>query len=143
MIVAFLFFHLSHVLVLAPSASKRDADEIVVAKRPTKQKRAPLKDLSNIGEEEPDPSDGSVESCPTSLQFAKFEYTRNRRFNSLFPKKPSLIEFVQVVENESRAYAEDLRQVRTKRRGENLRDDPTIPTIDPAYYAFKANMAAA
>ena len=100
---------------LAPPA-KRDADEIVVAKRPTKQKRAPLKDLSNIGEEEPDPSDGSVESCPTSLQFAKFEYTRNRRFNSLFPKKPSLIEFVQVVENESRAYAEDLRQVRTARR---------------------------
>ena len=25
----------------------------------------------------------------------------NRQFNSLFPKKPSLIEFVQVVENES------------------------------------------
>ncbi len=76
MIVAFLFFHLSRFLDLAPSASKRDADKIVVAKRPTKQKRAPLKDISNIGEEEPDPSDGSVESCPTSLQFAKFEYTR-------------------------------------------------------------------
>ncbi len=82
--VDFWFFNcfFSQILVLAPSASKRDADEIVVApaaptaKRPTKQKRAPLKDISNIGEEEPDPSDGRVESCPTSLQFAKFEYTR-------------------------------------------------------------------
>ena len=33
--------------------------------------------------------------------------------------------------------------VKFVRQGENLRDDPTIPTIDPAYYAFKANMAAA
>ncbi len=61
----------------------------------------------------------------------------NKRFNALFPKKPSLFKFVQIVEAESRVQADDLRQVRTNRRREVERDDPTIPDIDRAYYVFK------
>jgi hypothetical protein len=38
-------------------------------------KRAALRDITNTAneEEENDPSDGRIESCPKSLQFAKFE----------------------------------------------------------------------
>ena len=64
----------------------------------------------------------------------------NKRFNALFPKKPSLIEFVQIAEAESRYQADMLQQVRTNRQEEVERDEPTIPIIDPAYYVFKNNM---
>ncbi len=64
----------------------------------------------------------------------------NTRFNALFPKKPSLVEFVQIIEAKCRYQADMLQQVRTNRRQEVERDDPTIPNIDPAYYAFKNNM---
>jgi hypothetical protein len=37
----------------------------------------------------------------------------NKRFNSLFPKKPTLMEFVQIVEQESRFQAEQYIKLRT------------------------------
>ena len=64
----------------------------------------------------------------------------NKRFNALFPKKPSLIEFVQIVEAESWYQADMLHQVHTNRQEEVERNKPTIPIIDPAYYVFKNNM---
>jgi hypothetical protein len=82
-----------------------------------------------------------VPATPTITNNALERY--NRQFNdSLFAKKPSLIESVQVVEKESRDHAEDLRHVRTNRGRENLHDDRTIPAIDPDYYTFKANIMA-
>jgi hypothetical protein len=67
----------------------------------------------------------------------------NKRFNSLFPKKPTLIDFVQTVEAESRAQAEELRQVHTNKRREVERDEPTIPKIDCEYYIFKGKKIVA
>ncbi len=65
----------------------------------------------------------------------------DKRFNALFPKKPSLLEFVQIVEAKRRVQADDLRQVRTNRRQEVKHDNPTIPDIDRAYYVFKKQYA--
>jgi hypothetical protein len=67
----------------------------------------------------------------------------SKSFNGLFPKKPTMIEFVQTVEAESRAQAEELRQVRTNKRREVERDEATNPKIDRAYYIFKENMIVA
>ena len=59
--------------ILLPKKSSHVAE---VSEKPMKQ-RALLKDVTNIlSASEPDPSDGSVESCPTTLTFARFQYTR-------------------------------------------------------------------
>ena len=61
----------------------------------------------------------------------------NHDFNKLFQKKPSLIEFVQTCEEESRHQADQLRQIRAGKRLEIEHDEATIPAIDPEYYNFK------
>ena len=62
----------------------------------------------------------------------------NRHFNDLFKKKkPSLIEFEQICEKESRFQAGQLRDIRGGKRLEVERDSATIPEIDPEYYIFK------
>jgi hypothetical protein len=68
----------------------------------------------------------------------------NRHFNDLFPKKPSLIEFVQILEEESRKQAAELEDIRKSCRGKPTYQERTIPAIPAAYFAFRdAKKAAA
>jgi hypothetical protein len=68
----------------------------------------------------------------------------NRRFNDLFHKKPSLIEFVQILEAESRKQAAELEDIRKSRRVKPMYHERTIPAIPAAYVAFRdAKKAAA
>jgi hypothetical protein len=60
-----------------------------------------------------------------------------RRFNDLLPKKPSLIEFVQILEAESRKQAKELEDICKRRRGKPTYKDHTIPAIPEAYVAFR------
>ena len=60
----------------------------------------------------------------------------NRHFNGLFNKKPSLLEFVQIVEKESCFQDQKLNDIRYGRRKEVERDEPTIPVVPVAYSDF-------
>ena len=64
----------------------------------------------------------------------------NRRFNSLFPKTPSIIEFVQVIEKESRYQAEKLDNIRSGKRAEVERGQLWIPEIPKAYYNLQGTL---
>ena len=63
----------------------------------------------------------------------------NRKFNGLFPKKPSLIEFVRRLEEESRAQASRRDQICSGKEVEVERPKPTIPKIPQAYRQYKSN----
>ena len=66
----------------------------------------------------------------------------NKRFNGLFSKhNPSLMEFVEIVEKESRYYATKLADIRSGKEADPLktRDVQTIPEILEAYKIFKAS----
>jgi len=60
----------------------------------------------------------------------------NRHFNGLFNKKPSLLEFVQIVEEESRFQDQKNTDIRCGRRKEVEREERTIPVVPQAYLDF-------
>ena len=66
----------------------------------------------------------------------------NRRFNDLFEsgKKPTLLTFVNKVEEESQNQAQRIHDIRENRRREVDRDLPTIPQVPIAYYRFRDNV---
>mmetsp|Transcript_14493 Transcript_14493/g.26274 ORF Transcript_14493/g.26274 Transcript_14493/m.26274 type:complete len:81 (+) Transcript_14493:738-980(+) len=67
----------------------------------------------------------------------------NRRFNELFEgHNPSLIEFVQTVEKESRYHARRMEDIRTGKEEEPTYKEKTIPKIPPTYRAFKRKAMA-
>ena len=62
----------------------------------------------------------------------------NRRFNDLFSGgKPSLMEFVEIVEKESRHQADRLNCIRNGHEDSPIYSDVTIPNIPKAYRTFK------
>ncbi len=61
----------------------------------------------------------------------------NRRFNSIFLKTPSLIEFNELVKNESLRQEDILNDIRAGRCREKERPEVWIPTIPLSYYEFK------
>jgi hypothetical protein len=61
----------------------------------------------------------------------------NRTFNNLFLKKPTLLEFVRVVEQESRRQAHKLQDIRMGRSIEIERNSVWIPDIPLNYNQFK------
>jgi len=62
----------------------------------------------------------------------------NKRFNGLFPKhNPSLIEFVEIVEKESRYYADKLDDIRKGREEQPTYQEKTIPLVPQEYLDFK------
>ena len=63
----------------------------------------------------------------------------NRRFNGLFDKQPSLMEFVEIVEKESRMMAQRLEDIRKGREGRPSYKGVTIPEIPEGYDTFKKN----
>jgi len=68
----------------------------------------------------------------------------NKRFNGLFPKhKPSLIEFVEIVEKESRYYADKLDAIRRGREDKPTYQEKTIPLVPQEYLDFRANQLKA
>ena len=60
----------------------------------------------------------------------------NRHFNGLFNKKPSLIEFVQIVEEESHFQDQKNTDIRCGRRKEVERVEGTILVVPQAYFDF-------
>ena len=60
----------------------------------------------------------------------------NRHFNGLFNKKPSLLEFVQIVEEESHFQDQKNTDIRCGRRKEVEREERTIPVVPQAYLDF-------
>ena len=61
----------------------------------------------------------------------------SKRFNGLFPKKPSLVEFFQNVEVESRWQAERLNDLRSEKAQQKDHAEPTIPEISEEYKQWK------
>jgi len=64
----------------------------------------------------------------------------NPKFNGLFPKRPSLIEFVQTLEKESWAQADRRVQIIGGKEVEVKRPEPTIPKIPAAYQQYKVKV---
>jgi hypothetical protein len=60
----------------------------------------------------------------------------NCHFNGLFNKRPSLLEFVQIIEKESRFQDQKLNDIRYGRRKEVEREEQTIPIVPVAYTDF-------
>ena len=60
----------------------------------------------------------------------------NRRVNQLFPSRPTLIAFVQVIEKESRYQAQLLSDIRTGKVAEPSRNEQTISAIPAEYDSF-------
>ena len=66
----------------------------------------------------------------------------NRCFNGLFPSKPCLLVFVQILEKET-CYQEDrLEEIRKWKARPKEHLEPTIPKVNPEYARFKANEEA-
>jgi hypothetical protein len=63
----------------------------------------------------------------------------NRRFNSIFLKTPSLIEFNELVKNESLQQEEILNDIRSGRRRDKDCQEMWIPDIPLSYYNFRSN----
>ncbi len=59
------------------------------------------------------------------------------RFNSIFLKTPSLIEFNELVKNESLCQEDILNDIRAGRRREKDHPEVWIPEIPLPYYEFK------
>ena len=64
----------------------------------------------------------------------------NKRFNCLFDKQPTLIEFVQIVEKETRFQAEKLQDIWAGKRVEVHRESVWVPEISLTYYSFKESL---
>jgi hypothetical protein len=63
----------------------------------------------------------------------------NRRFNALFCKTPSLIEFAMIIETESRQQAATRQDIITGKKREPIRNETWFPVIPKCYYEFKEN----
>jgi hypothetical protein len=63
----------------------------------------------------------------------------NRRFNSIFLKMPSLIEFNELVKKESLRQKDILNDIHSGRRCEKDHREVGIPDIPLSYYEFKSN----
>ncbi len=63
--------------------------------------------------------------------------TYNHRFNLIFLKTPSLIEFNKLVKNETLRQEDILNDIRAGRRCENDRPEVWMPEIPFSYYEFK------
>jgi hypothetical protein len=61
----------------------------------------------------------------------------NPRFNALFLKQPSLIEFTMIIEKESREQAQIRQDIVTGRKQDPERKDIWILTIPESYIQFK------
>ena len=61
----------------------------------------------------------------------------NRRFNSLFSKQPNIIEFNQIVMEESIRQAETLQNIRSGKKLETVRQEVYVPDIPEEYQSFK------
>ncbi len=62
----------------------------------------------------------------------------NKRFNGLFDgRKPTLLEFVQIVESESREQAQMMDDVRRNNIQRAVREETSIPHVPSEYHAFK------
>jgi hypothetical protein len=97
---------------------------------------SPILDSWNICD-----ADGDVKAFVNRTNNALERY--NRRFNDLFHKKPSLIEFVQILEEESRKQAAELEDIRKSRRVKPMYQERTIPAIPAAYVTFRDAKKAA
>ena len=64
----------------------------------------------------------------------------NRRFNGLFTSKPSLIVFVQIVEEESRKQFTRLDEIRTGKARPSELLEVSIPSVNEGYAPFKARL---
>ena len=62
----------------------------------------------------------------------------NRVYGEKFPKKPSLIEYAEVTEEESRAVEEKLHDVRRHHHKRPTYKEVTIPVIPAAYTKYAA-----
>ncbi len=60
----------------------------------------------------------------------------NLHFNRLFNKRPSLLEFVQIIEKESRFQGQKLNDIKYGKRKEVEREEQTIPVVPVAYTDF-------
>ncbi len=58
----------------------------------------------------------------------------NHHFNRLFRKKPSLLEFVQIIEKESRAQDQKLSNIKDGKRRKLEQEEQMITDIPPAYF---------
>ena len=67
----------------------------------------------------------------------------NRRFNSIFPKTPSLLEFNASVKNESIRQEAILNDIRDGKRHEKVRPAVWIPDIPVCYNKFKTEQKVA
>ena len=63
----------------------------------------------------------------------------NCRFNGLFDKQPSLMEFVEIVEEESRMMAQRLEDIRMGKEAIPTYEGASIPKIPEGYNTFKKN----
>jgi hypothetical protein len=64
----------------------------------------------------------------------------NKTFNCLFDKQPTLIQFVQIVEKETRFQAEKLQDIWAGKHLEVHRESVWVPEISLAYYNFKESL---
>jgi hypothetical protein len=63
----------------------------------------------------------------------------NRRFNSIFLKTPSLIEFNELVKKESLCQEDIVNDIRSGRSHEKDHQEVWIPDIPLSYYEFKSD----
>ncbi len=66
--------------------------------------------------------------------------SHNRRFNALFCKTPSLIEFAMIIETESRQQAVTSQDIITGKKREPYRNETWFPVIPKCYYEFNENV---
>ena len=89
-----------------------------------------IKNSWNICEE-----DGTVKDIHNCTNNGLERY--NRRYNDLFPDcQPSLLEWIEVVEEETRYYAQRLDDIRSGKEAEQTYKEVTIPLV-PQYLEFK------
>jgi hypothetical protein len=62
----------------------------------------------------------------------------NRRFNKIFSKQPTLIEFAILIEEESRLQAQFRQDIITGKKSEPERTKIWIPDVPESYLQFKA-----
>ncbi len=96
------------------------------------RQQIPILDRWNIANKENDDSHFDVVNR-TNNGLERY----NRHFNGLFIKKPLLLEFVQIVEEESRAQDQKLSNIKYGKKRELEREEQTIPDIPPGYFTYK------
>jgi len=72
--------------------------------------------------------------CPAAIRYGP---PNNRHVNELFPSAPSLLEFCEVMEEESRRVARRLQDIDAGKEKRPVYKEVTIPQIPPAYLQWK------